>query len=120
MEATARRHVPHRRWSDGADRSEGIEEDTMMGYGYGHDGWWNTGMVFMGVFWVLLLAVVIWAVLRLGRHPTAPAGAAIESPRHILDRRFARGEIDEAHYAQARRVLDGRGVENTGGEQPRL
>ena len=73
----------------------------MMGYGYGNGGWW---MLSMGAFWVVLVAVVIWAGMRLSRHTDAPTGAKVESPRHILDRRFASGEIDEAQYAQARRV----------------
>lgn len=86
----------------------------MMGYGYGNDGWW---MLFMGLFWVVLVAVVIWAVMRLSQRSGEPTRATLESPRHILDRRFASGEIDETQYAQARRVLDGRSVDDARGTE---
>jgi len=68
-------------------------------------GWYGGGMgvgawLFMGTFWVLLLALVVWLVVRLlpssdRQAPTTDAPSAQE----ILDRRFARGEIDEPTYA---------------------
>lgn len=74
-------------------------------------GWYAGGMspviwLFMGLFWVALLAVIVWLVVRLlpGQDRTA-AGAGAESPEDILDRRFARGEIDEQTYTAARATL---------------
>jgi putative membrane protein len=75
----------------------------------GNSGGWGAGMVIMVVFFVALIALAVWAVVRLSRRTDEPARSA-ESPRQILDRRFASGELDESQYAQARRVLDGRGV----------
>ncbi len=74
-------------------------------------GWYGSGMglgawLFMGTFWVLLLALIVWLVVRLlpsGNRPAA--GAVPQSPEEILDARFARGEIDEQAYAAARTAL---------------
>ncbi len=81
----------------------------MMG-GYGTDGW-SFWMLFMGTFWVVLIAVVVWAAVRLSRRADEPTRGALESPRQILDRRLASGEIDEEQYARSRRVLEGRTVD---------
>jgi len=75
----------------------------MMGWygGMGLGAW-----LFMGGFWVLLLVLVIWLVVRL--LPTGNrtlSGPTAQSPEDILDARFARGEIDEKEYASARAAL---------------
>jgi putative membrane protein len=62
----------------------------------------------MLLFWAVLVALVVWAVIRMTRHHTPPTSA--ESPRQILDRRFAAGELDAEQYGEARRVLEGRSV----------
>jgi putative membrane protein len=84
--------------------SDGNEVITMM-------GWYGGGMglaawLFMGTFWVALLALIVWLVVRLLPSGSRPApGGSVESPEDILDRRFARGEIDEETYAAQRAVL---------------
>ncbi len=72
-------------------------------------GWYGggAGLVMwlgMGLFWVALLAVIVWLVVRL--LPGQERGGGVtESPEDILDRRFARGEIDEQTYTAARATL---------------
>jgi putative membrane protein len=72
------------------------------------------GWIFMGLFWVVVIGLIVWAVVALlpnvrstGRHPGQ------ESPTEILDRRFALGEIDAEQYRRAREELaasrEGRG-----------
>ena len=73
-------------------------------------GWYGTGMgfggwLFMGLFWVALLALIVWLVVRLLPSRERPTAAGNDSPEEILDRRFARGEIDEQTYAQQRAAL---------------
>jgi putative membrane protein len=80
-----------------------------MMYGHGFGWAW---MVFMPLFWIALLAVVIWAIVRLVSPGGAPrevdgAGPRRESAREILDRRFAAGEIDADTYTRARERLSG-------------
>jgi putative membrane protein len=75
----------------------------MMGWygGMGLGAW-----LFMGTFWVALLALIVWLVVRLlPSGSRAQVGSGVESPEDILDRRFARGEIDEQTYAAQRAAL---------------
>ena len=63
-------------------------------------GWW----VLMSVVWVALIALVVWAIVRLfpgRREPEADA-----DPKRTLDRRLASGEIDTSTYDQLRERLD--------------
>lgn len=77
--------------------------------GDGYGGWMNGGgMVFMAIMWVLIFALGIWLVTWLTRREkTTTSLPQSETPRQILDRRFAAGEIDAAAYAQARRLIEG-------------
>ncbi len=88
----------------------------MMGWCGGGMSW--GGWLFMGLFWLLLLGVILYLVLRL--LPTGGSGtgggrgvgrpAQQESPEEILDRRFARGEIDvEAYQVQRAALAQARG-----------
>jgi putative membrane protein len=59
----------------------------------------------MGLFWVALLALIVWLVARLLPSRERPRAGGHDSPEQILDRRFARGEIDEQTYAAQRAAL---------------
>ena len=83
----------------------------MMGWYDGGWGWMaGVGMVLMVILVVGLIALVVWGVSASTRGHSN-AAPAMESPRQILDRRCASGEMDAAQYAEARRVLEGRGVD---------
>ena len=58
------------------------------------------GWVWMGV-WILALVVMVWFITR---SPDAHRGT--QEPLEILRTRFARGEISQAEFEQARRVLE--------------
>jgi putative membrane protein len=77
------------------------------GFGMGAGGW-----VLMTVFWIVLVAVIVWAIVRLVpsrtddvREPRHAAAEPPEVPREILDRRLARGEIDVETYEELRSKL---------------
>jgi putative membrane protein len=74
----------------------------MMGYGWGMG---LAGWIFMGLFWFVVIGVIIWVAVALlpGRRAAGPAGS--ERPEEILDRRFALGEIDVEQYRRARDEL---------------
>lgn len=78
----------------------------MMGYGgFGGMAW--GGMVGMVLLWAVLIGLVVWAVTRLlpARRESGLPQAARETPEEILDRRFARGEIDLETYQAQRAAL---------------
>lgn len=88
--------------------TETMKEPEMMDWNDG-SGWMNgNGMWMMLLFWGVFMAVVVWAVLRKTRSGVSAMSA--ESPRQILERRFAAGEVDAEQYGEARRVLEGRSV----------
>ena len=57
----------------------------------------------MWLIWILLIALVIWAVGGLG----AGGGSNTRSPRQMLDERYARGEIDDEEYRRRREAMGG-------------
>ena len=61
------------------------------------------GWLLMTLFWIGLIAVIVWAVASLfpGRWSDGPA----ERPEEILDRRLARGELDPDTYEALRTKL---------------
>ncbi len=74
-----------------------------MGNGFG----WGFGMLGMALFWLVFVAALVWVVravwdrtARNGR-PTRES----ESPLEILQRRYARGEIDRAEFEEKRKDL---------------
>jgi putative membrane protein len=75
-------------------------------YGFGWSA--GLGMLVMVLIWGGLIGLGFWTVARVTRSQERPPNEA--SPRQILDRRFAGGEIDAEQYADARRILEGRGA----------
>ena len=78
----------------------------MMGW-YGN-GIGTSGWLGMGLFWVILLGLIIWLVVRLlpdrSGGTTRPTG---ESALEILDHRLASGEIDTQAWQAQRTALMG-------------
>ncbi len=54
------------------------------------------------VLFVIVIVVVVWAVIRLAGQPGAPRS---DASLQILRERFARGEITETEFEEARRIL---------------
>ena len=77
---------------------------------YDNTGMNGNWMIFMGIFWVIVIGLGIWFVTRLTQRDKKSENK--ETPRQILDRRFASGEIDANDYAKARRLIDGHSIES--------
>ncbi|WP_030440564.1 hypothetical protein [Actinoplanes subtropicus] len=77
----------------------------MMGWYGGGMGW--AGWLGMSLFWLVLLAAIVLLVVWLlpGAGVTGRGGRPPESPEDMLDRRFARGEIDVETYQLQRAAL---------------
>jgi len=74
----------------------------------GWDGMGVAGWFAMTVFWVALIAAIVWSLANLfpGRNSGEPTnGERSERPEDILDRRLARGEIDSSTYDELRTKL---------------
>lgn len=86
-----------------------------MMYWYGF-GWpWAVGMWGgMVLFWGLI-ALAIYAVVRLATHP---AGAGDGHARRVLDERLARGEIDVDEYRRLRDLMSSGGADRSAGGGP--
>ena len=78
-------------------------------------GGWENGMggvwwVLMIVFWLLVLASIVWALTRIFASGSAGGerGQSVrDTPEDELDRRLARGEIDPEAYREIRATLRG-------------
>jgi putative membrane protein len=58
-------------------------------------------LIFAVLFWAVVLVAAVWLVMWAIR--VAPRRVRPDSALHILDERFARGEIDQQEY-QARKA----------------
>lgn len=76
----------------------------MMGYGLGMG---FAGWLFMGLFLVVIVGIAVWAVVALIPDARSGGPAVRDDPAEILDRRFARGELDAEQYRRAREELAG-------------
>jgi len=71
--------------------------------------WWM--VVMMSIFAIAVLAAIVWGIVLVSRsgrgHTGAPPAATPSgpSPRDILDRRYANGEIDTADYEERKSKL---------------
>jgi putative membrane protein len=73
----------------------------MMDGSYGMGGW---SWIVMALFWLALIALIVWIGIRL--FPTrGERSGELERPEELLDRRLARGEIDADTYDTLREKL---------------
>jgi len=62
-------------------------------------------MMFMSVFWVVLIALVVWLFIAYRPDQRADTTPRKKSPDEILAERFARGEIDEEEFTRRKESL---------------
>ena len=85
-------------WTGCCIKTDQKEYSMMGGLGMGFGIF---GLVLMVLFWGGLIALAVWLVRSLFPHttqPPAPSWGSGLSARDILDRRFARGEINLEEY----------------------
>ncbi|MHB8619362.1 MAG: SHOCT domain-containing protein [Chloroflexota bacterium] len=73
----------------------------MMGYGFGTFGGMGLGMLWGTLVGLAIIGLLVWAVIAFA----GPRRHADETPLELVKRRFARGEISEAEFEQAKRRL---------------
>lgn len=71
-----------------------------------HDGfgWMLFGGFWMIVFWGAIIALIVWAVIRLSRREDTAAGSK-SSPLDAAKERYAKGEIAKAEFDQIKKDL---------------
>lgn len=98
----------------GRGRGQGWQGRDDVGWDM-HDGMGGFGWLLMAFLLLLLIALIVGVVLLLVRSSGkgaalgGRAGARPSPAEHVLDERFARGEIDEEEYLRRRAVLRGGG-----------
>jgi putative membrane protein len=83
-----------------------------MGHGFGHMmgwGWGSYGDIRMILFWILLIAIVLFLLRRFPaglrgpqRNDASPHATALE----ILKERYAKGEISKEEYETRKQTLE--------------
>jgi putative membrane protein len=77
----------------------------MMG-SYGN-GMGSLGWLGLGIFWLLLLGLIVWLVMRLLPSRSRTYRPIGDSAAEILDRRMASAEIDKPTWQTQRAALQG-------------
>jgi putative membrane protein len=60
----------------------------------------------MLLFWVFVIAGIVWAVLALPRQQHARGGGGESGALRILEERLARGEIDTEEFRTRRAAIE--------------
>ena len=69
-------------------------------YGMGMSG---GGMIFMGLFWIMIIVVVVYFIKSLTNKGNS--GAQTESAEEILKKRYAKGEINQEEFEKIKKDL---------------
>ena len=77
----------------------------MWNYGMGWGGWLLMSATMVG-FWALVVFGIVGLFRGVGRSSTPPVERHGDAEaQHILDERFARGDIDAEEYRRRQQVL---------------
>ncbi|MEA5024566.1 SHOCT domain-containing protein [Desulfitobacterium hafniense] len=72
-------------------------------------GFWGIGLLGMSmrfIFWILLIALVVYFFRKLGTGFHKPAFSGRSDASSILRERYARGEIDSEEYGRRKEDLN--------------
>lgn len=73
------------------------------GWGAGNMMGWFGGGIMMIAFWVLLVAIIVWAVREIGGKNTRSGSSS--NALEILKERYAKGEIDKKEFEEKKKDL---------------
>ncbi len=69
--------------------------------------WFGFGGLLMLLFWIFVIAGIVWLVLALSRQQHVRGGGGGESSAlRILEERLARGEIDTEEFRTRRAAIE--------------
>lgn len=80
----------------------------MWEYGYYPMHWGGAGFIFMIIFWVLIIAGIVylirWSFNQSGGTGGQPSARG-QTPLEILKERYAKGEIDKKEFEEKKKDL---------------
>jgi len=74
-----------------------------MGYDW---GMWAFGWLFMALFWIFVIAGVVWLVLTVSGQRDRAARGPDRTALQILEERLARGAIDVEEFQARKAALE--------------
>ncbi|VAX27808.1 hypothetical protein MNBD_IGNAVI01-218 [hydrothermal vent metagenome] len=73
------------------------------------NGMFGGGMWFSWLFWVIIIAVIVWVVIQFNNRNNQPTNFTNniekETPLDILKKRYAKGEITKDEYDRMKNDL---------------
>jgi putative membrane protein len=78
-----------------------INQIMMSGYGHGM----GIGMGWGWVIGLIVLALIVWVVVRTTSHNSRTAPEGRETALDVLKKRYARGEIDKQEFEEKKKDL---------------
>jgi putative membrane protein len=73
-----------------------------MMWDFGTGLWWAFGGVFMILFWVGLIVLIVWGVIKLSKGSET---SSKKEPLDIAKERYAKGEISKEEFEQIKKDL---------------
>ncbi|GJQ64408.1 MAG: SHOCT domain-containing protein [Melioribacteraceae bacterium] len=71
-----------------------------------HDGFMGGGMWFGWLFWIVIIGLVIFLIVRLTNQKTGSQNIqSNENPLDVLKKRYARGEITKEEFESMKKDL---------------
>ena len=81
----------------------------MHGWGHGFRGFFGGGMIMMGLFWLVVIGLVIYLVKNnnnsLTEQPNQRQIKSQEDPIEIAEKRYAKGEISKEELQEIKEEL---------------
>ena len=72
-----------------------------------HDGFMGGGMWFGWLFWIVIIGLVIFLIVRLTNQKTGSQNIqSNENPLDVLKKRYARGEISKEEFENVKKDLE--------------
>jgi putative membrane protein len=69
-------------------------------------GWgMGLGMFFTVLFWIIIIALIVWIIVRLTRRENTEGDTDKHKPIDIARERYAKGEINHEEFEQIKKDL---------------
>ncbi len=70
-----------------------------------HDGFFMGGMWFGWIFWIVIIGLVVYLIIRFTNQSGGTSNYSNETPLDVLKKRYARGEITKDEFESMKKDL---------------